>query len=247
MIFRRAIYTTMILGVLVGCEMQMPENTMSTRGGEAGQESARGGMGQGQGPQGMNMGGMQNGQGRGPSQQQYGEAVNRSFGGRMNVYENDNNFQLSDSYPPPREDEHQGQGDFYQQDQGGNHYRLPPRPSGEPPQQQQCPYADRESDGPTVGVAVDGTPIQGGHCNQDRRYNFSMDIEQESRHRPGTMLGLLADGTPVYGPVPPDRPQPQLDEYGGHFGPTLDFYEGVYHIHLQLDGRPCNSTRSTYR
>lgn len=50
-------------------------------------------------------------------------------------------------------------------------------------------------------------------------------------------LGLLADGFPVYGPEENGRTitSADLDEYHGHFGPTEDFPDGIYHYHITMD------------
>lgn len=47
-------------------------------------------------------------------------------------------------------------------------------------------------------------------------------------------LGVLLDGFPVYGPEEKGRTitNADLDEYHGHFGPTPEFPEGIYHYHI---------------
>jgi len=55
------------------------------------------------------------------------------------------------------------------------------------------------------------------------------------------MLGVLQDGFPVYanqdinGEIIGDD---ELDECSGHFGPTPEFPEGIYHYHLTADDAP---------
>ena len=68
-------------------------------------------------------------------------------------------------------------------------------------------------------------------------------------------LGLLADGFPVYGPIENGEriTNADLDEYHGHFGPTADFPDGIYHYHITAEdpylngngyfGTPGNITR----
>lgn len=47
------------------------------------------------------------------------------------------------------------------------------------------------------------------------------------------IIGYLFDGFPVYGPQDTDGEAPtDLDECSGHFGPTPEFPDGVYHYHL---------------
>ncbi len=69
-------------------------------------------------------------------------------------------------------------------------------------------------------------------------------VDVEWQH--SSMIGVLIDGFPVYGsndvggvPVAPDV----LDACSGHFGPTPEFPEGIYHYHLlddvSFDPIPC--------
>lgn len=49
-----------------------------------------------------------------------------------------------------------------------------------------------------------------------------------------SFLGFLADGFPVYGPMENgvEVTNNDLDDYHGHFGPTPDFPQGIYHYHV---------------
>lgn len=55
------------------------------------------------------------------------------------------------------------------------------------------------------------------------------------------MLGVLEDGFPVYanqdinGEIIGDD---ELDDCSGHFGPTPEFPDGIYHYHLTADEAP---------
>ncbi len=51
------------------------------------------------------------------------------------------------------------------------------------------------------------------------------------------LLGLLADGFPVYGPKEGGETlsSSDLDDYHGHFGKTADFADGIYHYHVTAD------------
>ena len=48
------------------------------------------------------------------------------------------------------------------------------------------------------------------------------------------LLGLLADGFPVYGPLENDAiiSTDDLDDYHGHYGATKEFPNGIYHYHV---------------
>jgi hypothetical protein len=45
------------------------------------------------------------------------------------------------------------------------------------------------------------------------------------------LIGFLRDGFPIYGRKDTTGVYPTLDVYGGHFGPTQDFPDGIYHYH----------------
>jgi hypothetical protein len=48
------------------------------------------------------------------------------------------------------------------------------------------------------------------------------------------LLGFLLDGFPVYGPVENGRTigNADLDAFHGHFGPTAEYPQGIYHYHV---------------
>ncbi len=51
-----------------------------------------------------------------------------------------------------------------------------------------------------------------------------------------TLFGYAFDGYPMYGSVDPDGTIPtDLDECSGHFGPTAEFPDGIYHYHAGLE------------
>lgn len=55
------------------------------------------------------------------------------------------------------------------------------------------------------------------------------------------MIGVLADGFPVYGNYDVGGivvVNEDLDDCSGHFGPTPEFPEGIYHYHLTADEAP---------
>jgi len=60
---------------------------------------------------------------------------------------------------------------------------------------------------------------------------ITAEIDQPGQH--SSLLGFAIDGFPVYGPQDTDGTEVTgLDECQGHFGPTPEFPEGVYHYHL---------------
>lgn len=68
---------------------------------------------------------------------------------------------------------------------------------------------------------------------------ITVNLDVEGEH--SFMLGVLEDGFPVYanqdvnGDIVGDD---DLDECSGHFGPTPEFPEGIYHYHLTADDAP---------
>ena len=68
---------------------------------------------------------------------------------------------------------------------------------------------------------------------------LTVDLDVEGEH--SYMLGVLEDGFPVYanqdinGEVIGDA---ELDDCSGHFGPTPEFPDGIYHYHLTADEAP---------
>ena len=60
---------------------------------------------------------------------------------------------------------------------------------------------------------------------------ITSEINQPGQH--SSLLGFAIDGFPVYGPQGSDGHEvTDLDECQGHFGPTPEIPEGVYHYHL---------------
>lgn len=64
-------------------------------------------------------------------------------------------------------------------------------------------------------------------------------IDTAGQH--STILGVLLDGFPLYGPQDVDGSKvtgADLDECNGHVGPTPEFPGGIYHYHLKEDVSP---------
>ncbi|MEQ9100083.1 MAG: YHYH protein [Imperialibacter sp.] len=103
-----------------------------------------------------------------------------------------------------------------------------------------------------IGMAVNGVPIyndrEGGNVALDAltitTFDYSgahpgpgKDYHYHTTGRYTTvdddhLVGFLRDGFPIYGRRDQDETYPaDLDTYGGHFGTTSDFPNGIYHYH----------------
>ncbi len=74
-----------------------------------------------------------------------------------------------------------------------------------------------------------------GHPQNQGAYHYHIEPTYMTElYGKDAFLGLLADGFPVYGPVENETTvtNSDLDEYHGHFGPTDDFPDGIYHYHI---------------
>lgn len=70
-------------------------------------------------------------------------------------------------------------------------------------------------------------------------YCITDNVDVEGKH--STMIGVLLDGFPVYGNKDTGGKtigSASLDECNGHFGPTPEFPDGIYHYHLTDDAAP---------
>ena len=68
---------------------------------------------------------------------------------------------------------------------------------------------------------------------------LTAEIDVDGEH--SYMIGVLQDGFPVYsnqGENGEIMGNSDLDECSGHFGPTPEFPEGIYHYHLTADEAP---------
>ena len=102
-----------------------------------------------------------------------------------------------------------------------------------------------------IGMALNGVPIfndrEGGNVSLDAMTLTTFDnsgahpAPQKNYHYHTTgkytsvddakLIGFLRDGFPIYGRKDTTGVYPTLDAYGGHFGPTQDFPNGIYHYH----------------
>ena len=74
-----------------------------------------------------------------------------------------------------------------------------------------------------------------GHPQQQGAYHYHQEpIFLTQQFGESAFMGLLADGFPVYGPIENGMAvtNGDLDAYHGHFGPTADYPEGIYHYHI---------------
>ncbi len=74
-----------------------------------------------------------------------------------------------------------------------------------------------------------------GHPQQTGVYHYHVEpLHLTDQNGSDALIGFLLDGFPVYGPVEDGKrvSNADLDEFHGHFGPTADFPEGIYHYHV---------------
>jgi hypothetical protein len=81
---------------------------------------------------------------------------------------------------------------------------------------------------------VDTFDQYNGHPQQTGVYHYHVEPLWLTRDDPTALVGVLLDGFPVYGPEEDGRrlTNTDLDAYHGHFGPTADFSDGIYHYHV---------------
>ncbi|MEO0572069.1 MAG: YHYH protein [Bacteroidota bacterium] len=92
-------------------------------------------------------------------------------------------------------------------------------------------FNDQEGNGP-LGDAAVSLDWTGGHIGP-AEYHYHLEPKAWSDDD-GALIGILADGFFIYGRRDYDGNYPtDLDESGGHFGPTPHNPEGEYHYHIQ--------------
>ncbi len=77
-----------------------------------------------------------------------------------------------------------------------------------------------------------------GHPTGTSAYHYHIEPTYlTTTYGEDALLGLLADGFPVYGPKENDVTisSQDLDEFHGYYGATLEFPDGIYHYHITAD------------
>ncbi len=92
-------------------------------------------------------------------------------------------------------------------------------------------YNDREGG----NVSLDAMTLttfdnSGAHPTPGKNYHYHTTGKYTSVDD-ANLIGFLRDGFPIYGRKDMTGDYPTLDEYGGHYGPTEDFPNGIYHYH----------------
>lgn len=92
--------------------------------------------------------------------------------------------------------------------------------------------------------AAGGAPLTGeinsfdhynGHPQNTGQYHYHIEpLHLTASYGKDALIGFLNDGFPVYGPEENGRvvTNDDLDDYHGHFGPTAEYPEGIYHYHI---------------
>jgi YHYH protein len=116
-----------------------------------------------------------------------------------------------------------------------------------------------------MGIAINGVPLfnqyagpstpltteivsfdqYGGHPQQTGQYHYHVEPTYiTANHGDSALIGFLLDGFPVYGPVENGvtLSSSDLDTYHGHFGPTPDYPNGIYHYHITADAPYINGS-----
>ena len=70
----------------------------------------------------------------------------------------------------------------------------------------------------------------GAHSGPGGLYHYHVTGDFTSKDD-AKLIGFLRDGFPIYGRKDTTGTYPTLDAYGGHFGPTHNFPNGIYHYH----------------
>ena len=86
-----------------------------------------------------------------------------------------------------------------------------------------------------------GHPLGDGTNDHYHGIPLCLSAEADVAGEYSYMIGVLLDGFPVYANQVADgviMTNADLDECGGHFGPTPEFPDGIYHYHLTADEAP---------
>ncbi len=106
-----------------------------------------------------------------------------------------------------------------------------------------------------IGISVNGVPFYNqyaagnspltneinsfdhynGHPQMSGGYHYHIEpLYLTATRGQDALLGFLLDGFPVYGPEENGNvvTNDDLDDYHGHFGPTAEYPDGIYHYHI---------------
>ena len=109
-----------------------------------------------------------------------------------------------------------------------------------------------------IGIALNGVPIfnqyngqnrpltveinsfdqYNGHPQMTGQYHYHVEpLALTEKYGSSALIGFLLDGFPVYGPTENGKrlTDADLDELHGHFGPTADYPNGIYHYHVTAE------------
>ncbi len=82
---------------------------------------------------------------------------------------------------------------------------------------------------------IDSFDQYNGHPQNTGQYHYHIEpLSITNTYGKDAFIGFLLDGFPVYGPEENGQTisNADLDEFHGHFGPTADYPEGIYHYHF---------------
>jgi len=92
-------------------------------------------------------------------------------------------------------------------------------------------FNDREGGNiPLDAMTLTTFDASGAHPAPPKNYHYHTTGKYTSVDD-AKLIGFLRDGFPIYGRKDTTGVYPTLDAYGGHFGPTQDFPNGIYHYH----------------
>lgn len=89
--------------------------------------------------------------------------------------------------------------------------------------------------------ACNGHPLMDGSTYHYHGIPYCITDALDVAGQHSKILGFLRDGFPIYGPQDVGGKKltnADLDECSGHFGPTTEFPNGIYHYHLTDDKAP---------
>ncbi|MGJ8658071.1 MAG: YHYH protein [Akkermansiaceae bacterium] len=93
-------------------------------------------------------------------------------------------------------------------------------------------YNDEEGPNVPLDSAIGSLDYNGAHTGP-QSYHYHLEPKAWSDNDTN-LIGIMADGFFLYGRLDYDGSSPSdLDESGGHFGPTIHNPDGEYHYHIQ--------------